>query len=502
MNPKAVKQTKVVGAGTVLSVSYKAAKNNPLVLLNGQTNHQLFSLFMETSQAGCWIYDENNVIVFANAVYIKSLYAKGNPAGLHLSEVMSEKLVKKIIARNKKVLKSGKPLITEHTFSNKDGSIIHFVSSAFAFTADGKRYVGGQSVDVTDKKNVESEIQKMHDRYKYVINATSEAIWDFNLTTNEIYRSDAFYKISGYKKEAVGNTLNWWLEKLHPEDREQVNSNIENALQTGKTNWQSEYRFKYADGTYRYILDKGFAVYENKKAVRLIGAIQDITDRKVLELQLLNEQVQKQKLINQATIDAQEKERSKISAELHDNVNQLLMSAKMHLSVAKNSANANELISKASDYILYAVDEIRALSKRLNSSIVKIVGLEPSILDISHNMEQLNDIKVTTSIERTAIDKLTQEQQLVIFRIIQEQSNNIIKYARATNATFTLTDNKKHCTLLISDDGIGFDKTKQKATGIGFLNIFNRVDAYNGKVEINTYPDNGCTLDIVLPYVV
>ncbi len=502
MNQRANKQNKTSGTTAFLSISYKAAENNPLALLNAQTGNNLFLLFMENSQVGCWIYDADNVIVFANAAYSESLYSKGSPVGLHISEVMPEKLAKKIIARNKKVLQSGKPIISEYTFTREaDGAAIHFISNAFTFEAGGKYYVGGQSVDVTAKKNVENEIEKMHDRYKYVINATSEAIWDFDLTTNEIYRSDAFYKISGYKKEAVGNTLNWWLEKLHPEDKEQVNLNIENALQAGKTNWQSEYRFKYADGTYRYILDRGFAVYENKKPVRLIGAIQDITDRKLLELQLLNEQVQKQKLINQTTIEAQEKERSMISAELHDNVNQLLMSAKLHISAAKNNENAETLINKASDYLLHAVEEIRSLTKKLNSSIVKTVGLELSIMDICHNMKQFSDIEVSTDLDAAVIDKLTQDRQLVIFRIIQEQSNNIIKYSRASAANISLTEKNKQCQLIISDNGIGFDKTKQKANGIGFINIFNRVDAYNGKTEITTFPDNGCTICVTIPYL-
>ena len=150
---------------------------------------------------------------------------------------------------------------------------------------------------------------------------------------------------------------------------------------------------------------------------------------------------------------------------------------------------------------MQAVEEIRALSKRLNSSIVKTVGLTQSISDVCRNMKQFNDIDVTLNIDETTIDKLTQEQQLVVFRIIQEQSNNIIKYSRASATTISLTEKNNQCCLIISDNGIGFDKAKQKPSGIGFINIFNRIDAYNGKVEINTFPDNGCTLNITIPYI-
>lgn len=468
-----------------------------------QTPENLFGLFMENIQTGCWIYDENDYIVFANKAYTDSTGFEESPIGKHLSEVLPERLAKKLIERNKEVLRNNKPLTSEHSLTQPDGTAIHFVSNAFIFkTADNKRYIGGQAIDITDRKNSEEQIKKIHERFTYAVNATSEAVWDFDLKTNEIYRSDAFYKISGYSKEQVANTLNWWFDKIHPEDQQRVKKSFEQDLVAGKKNWEDEYRFQYADGTYRNISDKGFAIYEDGKPVRLIGAIQDITQRKRLESQLLNEQVKKQKLINQATIEAQEKERGMISAELHDNVNQLLMSARLHIGAAKKSDVQEELLDKASDYLLQAVEEIRSLSKKLNTSIVKSVGLEQSIFDICRNMKKFNDITVTTTIDKNVIDKLTQEQQLVIFRIIQEQSNNIIKYSRAAAASISLTEKNNQSSLIISDNGIGFDKEKHKANGIGFINIFNRIDAYNGKVEIITYPDNGCTLNISMPYVV
>jgi PAS domain S-box-containing protein len=468
-----------------------------------QVGETFFSLFMANSKTGSWIYDENNYIVFANPAYTDSTGFEGDPIGRHISDIFPEKLAEKLIARNKETFKINKARITEHSLTRPDGTVIHFVSNTFIFkTADGKRYIGGQAIDITDRKNSEEQIKKIHERFTYAVNATSEALWDLDLQSNEIYRSDAFYKISGYTKEQVDGDLNWWFNKIHPEDKDRVKKSFEQDLLDGKRNWEDEYRFQYADGTYRNIADKGFAIYEDGKPVRLIGAIQDITERKKLEAQLLNEQVKKQKLINQATIEAQEKERGMISAELHDNVNQLLMSARLHIGAAKKSDIQEELLNKASDYLLQAVEEIRSLSKRLNTSIVKSVGLEQSIFDITRNMKQFNDITVTVNIDKDVIDKLTQEQQLVVFRIIQEQSNNIIKYSRAVAATFSLSEKNNQCSLVISDNGIGFDKEKQKANGIGFINIFNRIDAYNGKVEIITYPDNGCTLNISMPYVV
>jgi signal transduction histidine kinase len=219
-----------------------------------------------------------------------------------------------------------------------------------------------------------------------------------------------------------------------------------------------------------------------------------------LEAQLLHEQVQKQKMINQAIIKAQEKERNRICGELHDNVNQLLMSAKLHICVAKNKGDGQaELLEKANEYLLMAVEEIRKLSKTLTSTVITNIGLQKSIADIAATMLLLKNIKLHTTIGDEVVAKLSAEQQLMVYRIIQEQRNNILKYAETNEAIISLKEVDRSVELIISDNGKGFDKTEQKATGIGFINIFNRVDAYNGKAEIVTSPGNGCTLIINFP---
>ena len=104
-----------------------------------------------------------------------------------------------------------------------------------------------------------------------------------------------------------------------------------------------------------------------------------------------------------------------------------------------------------------------------------------------------------TDIDISVIDKLTPEQQLMVFRIVQEQTANIIKHAEATIGRILLKEKDQQIQLLISDNGKGFDLGRTKLNGIGHINIFNRVDAYNGKAEIISSPGNGCILDIIFP---
>ena len=344
------------------------------------------------------------------------------------------------------------------------------------------------------------QMEKMYERYHFAVSASSDAIWDMDMDSGAIYRSDTFSAFSGYSTAEIAPSFEWFFEKIHEQDRSRVKVNVDYCIANKLTTWEMEYRFQVADGSYRHLLDKARAIINDDTIVRVIGTMQDITERKKLEGLLLHEQVQKQKMINQATIKAQEKERNRISGELHDNVNQLLMSAKLHICVAKNKEEApNELLEKANEYLLMAVEEIRGLSKKLTSTVITNVGLQKSISDIASTMALLQEINVHTYINDDAVAKLSAEQQLMVYRIIQEQTNNILKYAETRESIISLKIVDGNIELIISDNGKGFNKAEQKATGIGFINIFNRVDAYNGKVEIITTPGNGCTLIINFP---
>ena len=365
---------------------------------------------------------------------------------------------------------------------------------------EDKPYASVVSIsDITEKISSEESLRKANDRLYYAGRVTSDAIWDLDLETNEIYRSEAFVSFSGYDDTEIKPNLNWWFERTHPEDRERVKAGIHACLEKGIENWQDEYRFQCADGNYRYLLDSAIILYENGKAVRIVGAIQDLTERKRLEAKVIYDEVQKQKQLSQAAINAQEKERNNISKELHDNVNQILISARLFMSTAmRDELQRDELLAKAIEYQTMALEEIRKLSRSLSTSFVKAIGLKESLDDIVINMKSLQNLKVNFKYNSRVEEKLSDDQQLMIFRVIQEQTSNILKYSEAKSVNILLNETGGMIHLVISDDGKGFD-TKKKARGIGFINIMSRADAYNGKVNIISSPGNGCTLELQFP---
>lgn len=228
----------------------------------------------------------------------------------------------------------------------------------------------------------------------------------------------------------------------------------------------------------------------------MIGAAQNITERKKLEQEILDQQ----KAISQATITTQEKERAEISKELHDNVNQVLTTTKLYLDLAlTNPELKDDLIEKSSKNISNAIAEIRALSQSLMIPSLGDLGLIDSIDDLVENINATKKIEAVFIHEELDENNLDENQKLTLFRIAQEALNNVVKHAEATSTTIELSEKGETIQLMIKDDGKGFDALVTKK-GAGLNNIRNRVYLLNGSLTVDTQPGQGCTLVVQLPH--
>lgn len=223
----------------------------------------------------------------------------------------------------------------------------------------------------------------------------------------------------------------------------------------------------------------------------------DVTRNVRLQQQLLEEKVARQRDIAKATLSVQEKERNEIGKELHDNVNQILTSAKLHLELIESFGTEKHL-PKGIELVDTAINEIRRLSKSLVPPSFSDMGLLPSIEDIVENMNVLRSVSIVFTPVNFDEDCFENDFKLTLFRIVQEQLTNIVKHANATEAEITLEQNSGYIHLLIEDNGRGFNKI-QKRKGIGITNIINRADVYSGVVTINTAEGKGCSLHIRFP---
>ncbi|TDD98601.1 PAS domain-containing sensor histidine kinase [Flavobacterium cellulosilyticum] len=135
------------------------------------------------------------------------------------------------------------------------------------------------------KKN--DDIKESNERYDIVSKATSDTIWDWKILEDKMIWNKGIEKLFGYKQDQIGESSKWWFDKIHPEDSIKMSIKLYSFIEQKTEKWQDQYRFKCADGSYKYVLDRGFILKDEEgKSVRMIGAIQDITKQKIEEQRL------------------------------------------------------------------------------------------------------------------------------------------------------------------------------------------------------------------------
>ncbi|MBK5271877.1 MAG: PAS domain S-box protein, partial [Bacteroidia bacterium] len=230
--------------------------------------------------------------------------------------------------------------------------------------------------------------------------------------------------------------------------------------------------------------------------VAMQAQINDVTERFRLEKELAEQQQIKQRQITDAVLTAQEKERKGIGEELHDNINQILATSKLFLNTAISDKDF-DLVAKGHEYISMAMEEIRKLSRALITPAFIQSGLKQSIEQLIRNTMEAKKISIATEIEMPFESDIDEGLKLVIYRIIQEQLNNIIKHADASEVSILIQKTERSIILSIADNGKGFDINLGRK-GIGITNMNSRAELYKGKVEIDSSPGNGCRLNIEL----
>lgn len=234
--------------------------------------------------------------------------------------------------------------------------------------------------------------------------------------------------------------------------------------------------------------------------INVICSFTDITEQKILSQKLIEQEVQKQRLITQATIDGQENERQQIGKELHDNINQHLTTTRLYLEVAreKTTGEALEMITLSHKTLASITHEIRQLSQSLVPPTLGDIGLVESIQDLCDSLKRAHKFGIDFYSRHFSGEQLPDNLKLMIFRITQEQVNNIVRHAEANLIQIKLESDAEFINLSISDNGKGFDPAQTKK-GQGFNNISNRAALFNARVEINSSPGKGCQLSVTIP---
>lgn len=237
----------------------------------------------------------------------------------------------------------------------------------------------------------------------------------------------------------------------------------------------------------------------NEDIIAALSVTRDITEKIQLENSLNEERQIRQQQITEAVITGQEKERTQLGEELHDNINQILASTKLYIECAQKSEETRtDLLNESRLLVERAMVEIRKLSKSLLPPSLGEVGLFQALFELAENIKQVNALAIVINWNNLDENELSDKLKLTIFRIVQEQMNNVIKHAAAKNVWININKIEEIIQVSVKDDGCGFD-TAVKRGGVGLRNITSRAEVNNGVAFINSKPGAGCELVASFP---
>ncbi len=236
--------------------------------------------------------------------------------------------------------------------------------------------------------------------------------------------------------------------------------------------------------------------------IALIGFIINLSEGKLA--------TQKMRDLTHKTVNFQEDERKRVSRELHDGINQLLVSVRYKLDSAKSKLSKqlpndeiNKVIDSADDILSSGIQEVRRISRDLRPTLLDDLGLAAALESLTSDFFERTNIDV--EIENNCTEqRLSQEIETAFYRIVQEALTNIEKHAKkAKHVILKLDQARKRVTLSIRNDGVGFDKTTLDQTnpdrGLGLRNMIDRAELLEGHMTVNSSPEKGTTVIVSIP---
>ncbi len=338
------------------------------------------------------------------------------------------------------------------------------------------------------KKNT-ALINNSEKRYSDLFHLSPQPMWLYDTETLQFIQvNNAAVKHYGFTEAEF---LTMTIQDIRPTNQiyktKEAVSNSENLEES--TIFSGSYKHLKKNGEIISVEVYSTRININERPCRSVIAI-DVTER--------NEYEHK---ITKAIIKTQEEERYEIGGELHDNVCQILATSMISLSMIKNYIEppAEQWYNNTKQYINMASDEIRNLSHRLAPAFFDDSSFEVAIEVLLNSFNATDEYEILMQFDNKVNEiELGLELQLNLYRIVQEQLRNIMKYAKATKITldFYITDDI--LALKLSDNGVGFIVDKAKS-GIGIANMKRRTELFSGTFLIDSFPENGCTITVSIP---
>jgi PAS domain S-box-containing protein len=424
---------------------------------------------------------------------------------LRLADIEVIEPEEKVVKHIRTIIKKGSDIFeTKHR--TKNGEERNIQVSARAISLRGKDFIQGIWRDITERKKAEEELEKSEERFRQVAENAQEWIWEVDAKGLYTYASPILEKILGYKPQEIVGKKNFY-DFFDPRDREEMKKWAFEVFAQKQPFHKFINRNIHKNGRIVWLSTSGVPIRDKKgKLLGYRGADTDITEHKKAEQKLRDDRQQLRSLASELTL-AEERERSRIVAELHDETIQTVSIAKMELEELRTSVHDKELdkkIEQIGNSLGKTIKDIRSLMFKVSSPIFEQFGFEEAVQDwLTEEIEKKHGIK--TEFKNDGQNKpLDDDVSALLFRNVRELLTNVVKHARATKVKVSINKVDSRIKTCVEDNGIGFDpgKVVDKAVskgGFGLFSIRQRLEQFEGSLEIESEPGGGCCIIMTVP---
>jgi two-component system, NarL family, sensor histidine kinase UhpB len=360
----------------------------------------------------------------------------------------------------------------------------------------------------TRRRRAEEQSRAVSERFELVAHAASDAIFDWDLGTNAIWWNEGFSRLFGFAPDA-DSTIDSLKDRIHPDDREAVLTGIRRIADSGGSAWSGEYRFRRKDGTYAYVMDRGFLIRgTDGQPIRLVGGLSDVTERRRADEQLRQSQRQLRALSARLQ-SLREEERTHLARELHDELGQLLTGLRMELqwierklSPAEPGPGANALVERvvsATDLTDQTIAAVQKIAAELRPGVLDSLGLLAALKHEAERFQHMSGVRCTVRLPERQ-PPLSAPATTAVFRIFQEALTNVARHAAATGVEADLQEAGTDLVLQIRDNGNGIAaEAVADPASLGLLGMRERAAFLGGEVTLAPAGPRGTCVTLRVP---
>jgi PAS domain S-box-containing protein len=343
------------------------------------------------------------------------------------------------------------------------------------------------------KRRAEAVLRESEERFRVMADSAPALVWMCDEHGKITYLNERWIAYAGPDPDAgYGDT---WLTFIHPDDVKNVLSDLWKALKDQKS-FSKEYRLHRSDGVYRWMFDVASPRFNGDGTFAgFIGSAIDVTDQKLAQQAL--EQV------SGRLIEAQEKERTRIARDLHDDICQRLALLSMELEQAKRDStgrvSATKNLEDIRQHCCEIAEDVQSLSHQLHSSKLDYLGIVAAIEGFCREVAKQHNVTVDFA-ESIFPQCMAKDVSLCLFRVAQESLHNAIKYSGTDQFKVHLSATADQVRLEVTDAGAGFDlEETKKNRGLGLVSMQERVHLVHGRLAVESKPGMGTKVIAAVP---